>query len=175
MVMLNAGKPREFPVDTMFRDNIITVRQHPAILLAPVTLVISALAVAIIWTITRVPQEWVSLEFIWVAWSVLLLRLSWITLGWSVRYIGITRSYKVAVYSGVVRRKVTPMSLTKVVRLTLCRSIPGRLFGYGELRFESLSQDQPFWSLYYVPYPEQLFMEIYSVISPGDIYPGEFA
>jgi uncharacterized membrane protein YdbT with pleckstrin-like domain len=154
--------------------NIITVRQHPAILLAPVMLVVSGLAVAIISTVTGVLQNWVSLEFIWVAWTVLLVRLSWITLEWSIQYIAIAASYEVVVYSGLVRRKVKAMSLTKVVRLTLYRSIPGRFFGYGELQFESLSQDQPFWSLYYVPYPEQLFLELYGVICPDHLYPGEF-
>jgi uncharacterized membrane protein YdbT with pleckstrin-like domain len=156
-------------------DNIITVRQHPAILLAPVMLVISGLAVAIISTVTGVLQNWVSLEFIWVAWAALLARLAWTTLEWSIRYIAIAASYEVTIYSGLVRRKVTVMSLTKVVRLTLYRSVPGRFFGYGELQFESLSQDQPFWSLYYVPYPEQLFLEVYGLISPGDLYPGELS
>jgi hypothetical protein len=54
--------------------------------------------------------------------------------------------------------------------MQLYRSVPGRLLGYGELQFETVSQDQRFWAYYYVPYPEQLFLELYNIIFSGEIY-----
>lgn len=153
-------------------EHIITVRQHPVILAGPAFFVLGGLAVAAYATATGLPRNWLSLEFIWIAWTVLLVRLAWKVLEWLSRFFTLTASYKVYIYSGLVRRKVVVRSLTKVVRVTLYRSIPGRLVGYGELQFESISQDRPFWSLYYVPYSAQLFLEVYGLISSGDLYPG---
>lgn len=138
----------------------MVLRRHPAILLGPISMVAGGLAVAILATITGAPRQGPSLEFIWITWSVVLVWAVWKVLQWYVEYFVIA-SHQILPYSGLMRHKVSARSLIKVVDISLHRSIAGRFLGYGELRFESLSWAQPFWTLRYTPYPVQAFLEVY--------------
>ena len=61
---------------------------------------------------------------------------------------------------GLLIRTAAFMPLEKVTGLTLQRTVLGRLFGYGTLIVTSASRHQPFRKVRYVPYPEQLYLEI---------------
>ena len=152
---------------------MIVVRQHPAVLLVDTALAVGGLAVAIMATATVIPRAGLSIEFIWITSGVLLVRFVWKVLQWIRRYFVITFNYRVLLYSGLVRRKLAARSLVKVVRIDLYRSIPGRLLGYGELQFRSISQDKGFWIFSYTPFPEQLFLELYRLMVPGESYSGK--
>jgi hypothetical protein len=145
----------------------IIVHPHPAILNGPISMVVGGLAVAILATRAGPPPHGPSLQFIWITWSVLLARLIWKLLQWSVEYFVVAyHSHQVLLYSGLVRRKVVARSLINVVDISLHRSIAGRLLGYGELRFESVSQIRPFWTLHYTVYPEVVFDRLYDETFP---------
>jgi ammonia channel protein AmtB len=135
-------------------------------------MVSGGLILAGIATTARSLPHGLSLEFIWIIWSALLVRFVWKGLQWYVENIGIS-SHQVLMYSGFVRRKVVARSLVSVTNITLHRSIAGRFFGYGELRFESVSQTEPFWTINHVPYPSQVFLELYGGTFPGSLESGE--
>ena len=74
------------------------------------------------------------------------------------------REHRVMVVSGVLNRTVAMMPVAKVTDIALNRSIGGRLLGYGEFVMESAGQKQALRNVRFMPYPEQLYLEVSSVI-----------
>ncbi|MFL6189453.1 MAG: PH domain-containing protein [Actinomycetes bacterium] len=66
--------------------------------------------------------------------------------------------------TGVITRKVNMMPLAKVTDMTFQRSPMGRLLGFGEFILESAGQDQALTNVDYLPYPEQLYLEVCGLI-----------
>src|SRR6266536_3019735 len=110
---------------------VITVHQHPAILIRPIFEVLIGLAIAV--------------------WE------------WVVTYFVVT-SQRFLLANGIVTRKVNMMPLAKVTDMTFQRSALGRLLGYGEFILESAGQDQALTNVDYLPYPEQLYLEVCGLI-----------
>ena len=48
------------------------------------------------------------------------------------------------------------------------RSLGGRLFGYGEFIIESAGQDQALRNIPFIPYPEQLYVEVCKLLFPDE-------
>jgi hypothetical protein len=57
------------------------------------------------------------------------------------------------------------MPLAKVTDMSFQRSAMGRIFGYGEFILESAGQDQALNRVDYLPYPEQLYLEVCGLFS----------
>lgn len=142
---------------------VISVHQHPAVLIRPIFEVLAGLALA----------GWISNSFtngnttailvIWVLWALLLLRLVWKILEWSLTYFVIT-SQRLLLARGWVVRRVDMMPLTKVTDMSFNRSPAGQLFGFGEFVVESAGQDQALRHIDHLPYPEQLYLEVCGLI-----------
>ena len=61
---------------------------------------------------------------------------------------------------GLLIRTAAFTPLEKVTGLTLQRTVLGRLLGYGTLIVASRSRRQALRKVRYLPYPEQLYLEI---------------
>jgi len=59
---------------------------------------------------------------------------------------------------------VDMMPLTKVTDMSFNRSARGQLLGFGEFVVESAGQDQALRHIEYLPYPEQLYLEVCGLI-----------
>jgi membrane protein YdbS with pleckstrin-like domain len=145
---------------------VITVRMHPATLLGPIILVLIGLVAAGVLTGSVAHHNRAALDIIWLAWGFLLLRLIVKVANWSVDYFVVT-SQRMLLVTGLVDRKVAMMPLVKVTDMSFQRSAAGRLFGYGEFILESAGQDQAFRRVPFVPYPEQLYLEVCGLIFPS--------
>jgi membrane protein YdbS with pleckstrin-like domain len=142
---------------------VISVHQHPAVLIRPIFETLVALAIA----------GWLSgsvahgnngvILVIWILWGLLLLRLLWKVLDWSLNYFVIT-SQRLLLAQGFLIRKVNMMPLTKVTDMSFQRSPMGQLLGYGEFIVESAGQDQALRNVDHLPYPEQLYLEVCGLI-----------
>ena len=142
---------------------VISVHQHPAVLIRPVFEVLVGLAIA----------GWVSnavahgndavLLVIWILWVLLLLRLCFKVLDWKENYFIIT-SQRLLLTQGFATRKVNMMPLAKVTDMTFERSVLGQLLGYGKFIVESAGQDQALRDIDLLPYPEQLYLEVCALI-----------
>jgi hypothetical protein len=53
-----------------------------------------------------------------------------------------------------------------VTDMSFQRSAMGRVFGYGEFIVESAGQEQALSSVNFLPYPEQLYLEICGLLFP---------
>lgn len=145
---------------------VITVRMHPAMLLGPIILVLVGLVVAGLLSGSVAQGNSGALNIIWLAWGLLLLRLIWKVANWSVDYFVVT-SQRMLLTTGIFTRKVNMMPLVKVTDMSFQRSATGRLFGYGTFILESAGQDQALRNVDFLPYPEQLYLEVCGLIFPS--------
>jgi len=86
---------------------------------------------------------------------------------WPVTYLTITDG-RMMLIGGLLRRTAAAVPLDQVTGLTLQRTVLGRLLGYGTLIVTSTSRRQAFRKIRYLPYPEQLYLEI-----SGRLWPAE--
>ena len=142
---------------------VITVHQHPAILIRPIFEVLIGLAIAG-WLSNSVANgNGTVILVIWVIWGIVFLRLVVKVFEWGETYFVVT-SQRFLLATGIVTRKVNMMPLAKVTDMSLQRSAMGRILGYGEFILESAGQDQALTNVGYLPYPEQLFLEVCGLI-----------
>ena len=142
---------------------VITVHQHPAILIMPIFWVLIGLAIAG-WLSNSVAHgNGIVILVIWILWGVVFLRP-----GGEGHRVGrnLLRRHLSAVLlsTGLVTRKVNMMPLAKVTDMSFQRSAMGRILGYGEFILESAGQDQALSNVDYLPYPEQLYLEVCGLI-----------
>jgi hypothetical protein len=146
---------------TPYEINRLTIRRHPASLQAPVAAAFAGLVLA------GLATAWLGggiAMLVWWAWLAIVGWLVWRLIGWSMTYFVITE-YRVTLISGVLNRRVAMMPLEKVSDITLDRSILGRMLGYGTVVLESTGQDQALKNVIFMPYPEQLYVDISAMIS----------
>lgn len=140
-----------------YEGRVIAVRRHPAVLIpalgAAVGGLIAAGAIAaaggVLWA--------------WWLWLPALGYLLWKLIAWSMEFFLVTE-HRVMLITGVLNRHVAMMPLSKVTDITLDRSATGRMLGYGKFLTESAGQSQAIRSVNFMPYPEQLYLEVSSVI-----------
>jgi len=142
---------------------VISVHQHPAVLIGPIFWVLLGLAVAG-WLSNAVAHGSTGvLLVIWILWAILLARLAWKIVEWALTYFVIT-SQRLLLAKGFLFRRVDMMPLAKVTDMSFNRSATGQLFGFGEFVVESAGQDQALRHIEYLPYPEQLYLEVCGLI-----------
>jgi membrane protein YdbS with pleckstrin-like domain len=145
---------------------VITVRQHPAVLIRPIAETLVGLALAG-WLSNSVAHgNNTVILVIWLLWLILLIRLAGKVFEWSVNYFVVT-SQRMLLAQGIITRKVNMMPLTKVTDMSFQRSTLGRILGYGEFILESAGQDQALRVVDHLPYPEQLYLEVCGLIFKG--------
>ena len=142
---------------------VITVHQHPAILIRPIFEVLIGLAIAGWLSSSIAHGNNTVILIIWIVWAVLVVRLGIKVWQWSVDYFVVT-SQRFILTTGIVTRKVNMMPLAKVTDMSFQRSAMGRILGYGEFILESAGQDQALSNVDYIPYPEQLYLEVCGLI-----------
>src|ERR1700744_3410135 len=92
---------------------VISVHQHPAVLIRPIFEVLVGLAIAG-WLSNAVAHgNNTAILVIWLLWVLLLLRLLWKILDWSLNYFVIT-SQRLLLAQGFIFRKENMMPLAKV-------------------------------------------------------------
>jgi uncharacterized membrane protein YdbT with pleckstrin-like domain len=142
---------------------VISVHQHPAVLIWPIFLVVIGLAVAG-WLSSSVAHgNNTALLVIWLLWGILLLWLAWRVVQWIHDYFVIT-SQRLLLVKGFPYRRANMMPLAKVTDMSFNRSPMGQILGYGEFVVESAGQDQALRNVNYLPYPEQLYLEVCGLI-----------
>jgi membrane protein YdbS with pleckstrin-like domain len=142
---------------------VITVRFHPAVLIGPVTVVLAGLALAGLLTTTIAHGNGTAMLVIWGVWGLLVIRLLFKIWNWLEDYFVVT-SQRLLLATGVLTRTINMMPLSKVTDMRFERSTWGRLLGYGKFVVESAGQDQALQTVDFLPYPEQLYLEVCGLI-----------
>ncbi|MDX6743288.1 PH domain-containing protein [Actinocorallia sp. A-T 12471] len=145
-------------------EQVIAVRRHPASLLRPVAEVFGGLILA------GVLSGWlgggVATLVVWLAWLYLVARLIWRVLTWSVEFFIVTER-RLMYIQGLIARRVGMIPLKKVTDIKLERPLQGQFLDYGTFIMESAGDDQAFREVTYMPYPEQLYFDVSSMIFPS--------
>jgi membrane protein YdbS with pleckstrin-like domain len=147
-------------------NQVITVRRHPAVLMKAVALVLGGLILAGFLSNTLASRGGNAFNWIWWLWVALLVWFVWKVAEWSVDYFVITNQ-RMILTTGLITRKVAMMPLQKVTDMSFQRSVAGRMLGYGQFVLESAGQDQALRTVDYLPYPEQLYLEVCEMIFPN--------
>jgi hypothetical protein len=140
-------------------EESIVVRIHPAIFLGSVILALAGLAGAGALTAAVAGGNGIGQAVIWVLWFALLLRMIWKIMSWRVMYLVVTR-YRLMLVTGLLENSARAITLAQVTDLATRQSFPGRILGYGELVVECAEQGQALRRVRFVPYLEQLYLEI---------------
>ncbi|GAB3446662.1 hypothetical protein GCM10027570_18330 [Streptomonospora sediminis] len=146
-----------------YEQDVVTIRRHPAVLIGPVAAVLGSLIFAGILSNTPIAGSATALAVIWWVWLLILVWFVWRVAEWSVDYFVIT-SQRLLLTQGLITRQVNMMPLGKVTDMRFERTILGRFLGYGTFVMESAGQDQALSRIHFVPYPEQLYLEVVGLI-----------
>ena len=138
---------------------VITVHQHPAVLIRVIFEVLIALAIAGWLTVAVAKDNGTAVLIIWILWGIVFLRLVIKVVEWVETYFVVT-SQRFLLATGLITRQVKMMPLAKVTDMTFERSAWGRILGYGEFIIESAGQNQALERVKHLPYPEQLYLEV---------------
>ena len=142
---------------------VITVHQHPAVLIRPIFELLVGLAIAGWLTNSVAHGNGTVILVIWILWVLLLLRAVFKVYEWNENYFVVT-SQRMLMSQGLFTKKVNMMPLAKVTDMSFQRSTLGRMLGYGEFILESARQDQALRIVDHLPYPEQLYLEVCGLI-----------
>lgn len=142
---------------------VITVRLHPAILLPQMAMATGGLLAAV--AVIPLMQGNVSLELtVWLLTGILWAQLIWAAARWPRLYFIVT-GRRIIFVSGLFTTRTTQTPLEDVKRMTFRRSFSGKMLGYGTFLFESAGR--PHTIVDYLPYPEQLYLEVNGLVFPG--------
>jgi uncharacterized membrane protein YdbT with pleckstrin-like domain len=145
--------PREIP--------LVTVRQHPAVLTMPLAAALGGLLAAI--AVSQIPHVAKSAHLaVWILTAFLIARLILAVLNWMVYGVTLTED-RLIVLSGVFNRTVVVIRLPDLENMTFERSSTGRITGHGSLTIGPGGAPQTV--IDYIPYPEQLYLQIRNIIS----------
>jgi hypothetical protein len=159
--------PREVNKYLLLHEHqVITVRMHPAVFATPVVIALGGLVLTVVLQGSILKAQSGLVAIIWILWGILFLRALWAVASWAVDYFVVT-SQRMILTSGLLNRKVAMMPLNKVTDMSFQRPFAGRLFGYGEFIIESAGQDQALRNIPFIPYPEQLYLEVCNLLFPG--------
>ena len=142
--------------------SVVTVRQHPARLLPAVTAAVGGLLAAETVNGIAAGVKWAPFV-VWVLAGLLVVRAVVDCLAWSIRYIVIT-DRRLILISGILSRKVAVLPLQALQNLGLTRSFGGQILGYGA--FTAEVDGQAGTVIDFIPYPEQLYLEVYQLLFP---------
>jgi uncharacterized membrane protein YdbT with pleckstrin-like domain len=142
---------------------VITVHQHPAVLIRPIFEVLVGLAIAGWLSNSIAHGNGAVILVIWILWGLVFLRLVVKVVEWAETYFVVT-SQRMLLSTGLITHKVNMMPLTKVTDMSFQRTATGRILGYGEFIVESAGQDQALSNVKFLPYPEQLYLEVCGLI-----------
>lgn len=144
---------------------VITVHRHLAVFALHCSILAAVCAAAILLTIITGSGGLV-LGIAWGACFIIFLWLIIRIIAWSESYFVVTNGRMMFV-SGLLARKAVTLPMQEIRSLRIYRTLPGRLLGYGVFVVEA-TRRYKMPNLNYMPYPEQLYVEIYSLLHGND-------
>lgn len=146
----------------------IMMRQHPAVLGGPVLLAVSGLFGAVI-AEQFLPNDsnYYPTLIIWIMFLAILLRLFVRIYGWMESYL-VFSDLRLFVVSGALVKTVQYIPLSTISGVSFSKSSAGRLFDYGKFIFEVGGADRVLVPFDYIPYPEEILVEMRAIIFPDE-------
>jgi hypothetical protein len=141
-----------------YEKRVITVRTHPGQLALHAALLACACTAASLLTALTASGPFL-LGAAWAACALILTYLIVRGIGWLHAYVVVTDS-RVIFITGLTVRKVISVPVREIDNLLLYRSPLARIIGYGTIILQPVRPGQRLPKLSYMPYPEQIFVEL---------------
>lgn len=160
LIVSSAASPAEIDKYLLQDEQeVVTLRQHPFVLLPWSAAAVGGLLVAI--TVGAMPHiNRAEQLVVWGLTAFLFLELLLAAARWGVWYLVVT-SERLLICSGSFRRRVDEWPKESLRGMTVDRSFYGRFWGYGSL----IVQGRTF--IDYIPYLEQIYPEIWAHLYPS--------
>jgi Bacterial PH domain len=136
----------------------IIVHFHPAILIWPVLAVVAACAAGSTVTVFTDIGGTI-LVAVWGVPAIACLLLAVRVWTWLEGYLVVTR-HRVILIPGIIKHKMVSIPAREIRDISLSRTLPGRLAGYGLLTLTPVSEGHAMPVINYIPYPDQLYLEV---------------
>ena len=123
---------------------VASVRQHWMSQIKPMAACAGTLALAI-WMDLKAPPTAAgnsASQAFWLLWLVTLVWLGWRAVNWRRDWF-VATDKRFLLFYGFLHRRVAMMPLAKVTDLTFHRSVPARIFGYGDFRLGPPANTKP--------------------------------
>jgi uncharacterized membrane protein YdbT with pleckstrin-like domain len=147
--------------------HVISVREHPVVLLWRVLAVLAGLGIAGWLSNSITHANDTTLVIIWLLWVALLAWALVKILDWSVHYFVIT-SKRLILTTGILLKRVNAIPLDKITDIEFRQSQTGKLLRYGTFEVWSPNQDPRMRTFKFLPYPNQLYLEASGLIFKED-------
>ena len=151
---------------------VVDVRQHWFVIAGPVAGTVLALFL-VMWVDARVRVDAGAIaRVLWFAWFVMLVWMVFQIAQWRHdRFIATDK--RLLLDYGLITQKIAMMPFIKVTDMSYHRTVPGRIFGYGEFILESAGQEQALRKVEWVPHPDATYRiicaEIFGLPTPQRI------
>ncbi|GAA1809293.1 PH domain-containing protein [Agromyces neolithicus] len=143
------------------------VAKHWAAIVGPVLELIAAVPVLLL--VGLMPSQ---LYWLPIAGAIFLV----INGGWRILQAQMDRfvitNMRVFRVHGILARHIATMPITRILDISVKRSVPGRVFGYGHFIFESAAQDQGLREIKFVGHPNERGLTIQRVIQRSGLRGG---
>lgn len=142
---------------------VVDVRQHWFVIARPVALTVLALALVLFVDARIRVDGGGAARLLWLLWFGMLGWMVWEIAQWRHdRFIATDK--RLLLNFGLITKRVAMMPLIKVTDMSYRRTVPGRIFGYGQFILESAGQDQALRTVDWVPHPDATYRVICSEI-----------
>ena len=151
---------------------VVDVRQHWFVIAGPVGGTVVALFL-VLWVDARVRVDAGAIaRVLWFAWFIMLVWMVFQVAQWRHdRFIATDK--RLLLDYGLITKKIAMMPFIKVTDMSYHRTVPGRIFGYGEFILESAGQEQALRKVEWVPHPDATYRiicaEIFGLPTPQRI------
>jgi uncharacterized membrane protein YdbT with pleckstrin-like domain len=141
------------------------VRRHAIVLLRPTLLTAAVVGLAIGLDWVGSPGDQTTFDVVLAALAVVfLLRLAYQVLLWRFDRFVVTDQRMLEI-SGIIRKRVASMPLSKLTDLTFTQSLLGRTFlHYGDLHVETAGQDQALTHIEKLPTRHELYSKLTTLV-----------
>ena len=146
-----------------YERHVISVREHPVVLLWRALAVLAGLALAGYLSNSVANGNNTTILIIWLLWVVLLGWLVVRIADWWVHYFVVT-SKRVILSTGVLLKRVSAIPLDKITDIEFRQSQTGRLFGFGTFEVFAQNQNPRMRTFRFLPYPAQLYLELSGLV-----------
>lgn len=144
---------------------VVTVHRHPAV--CAVYFGILAVACAAASLLTIMTSSGLVLGIAWGTCFIILLWLYIRVAAWSRSYFVVTDSRFIFI-TGLIARKVITVPMIEIDDFMYHRSQWGRILGYGTFTVDQATGDYKIPKMNFMPYPEQIFLEICKYLFPDN-------
>jgi len=146
---------------------ILATRAHPARLAGPAAAILAALVLAVWANVALYGAHHASTGNVRTVWMLFAAGAAWSVyrwLDWRASWLIITPRRVLSV-SGIARRTLEQLPVTKLRDADMRQGIPGRVLGYATFEFSSIATGHSLQHVDYVPWPEDVHREITALIT----------